>query len=86
MSRILDRPLILRCDLEGRPAAFRWQGRWRGVEELLDEWVYRRPWWEEAGQEAPAERTFYRVRTRDGGVCELALAADGRAWLYREFD
>ncbi len=90
MTRIPDRPVAVRLDSAGRPAAFRWRGRWRGVTEVVDEWVYRQPWWEESifgdGSGRPLERTFYRVLADGGGMFELALAAGGRAWLYREFD
>lgn len=89
MTRIPDRPVAVRLDPAGRPVAFRWRGRWRTVSEVIDEWVYRQPWWEESifGDRArrPPERTFYRVLADGAGVFELALA-EGRAWLYREFD
>jgi hypothetical protein len=87
MTRILDQPVALRADPAGRPAAFRWRRRWRRIAEVLEEWVYQEAWWERG--EAPGrspQRTFYRVRTADGDLFELAVGQDGRASVYRAFD
>jgi hypothetical protein len=83
MSRILNRPIPVRRDRDGRPGSFLWRGRWWRVGEILEEWVYRPPWWEE--QEF-GERCFYRVLVEGGGVFELLLEAGGSGRLYREFD
>jgi hypothetical protein len=90
MSRLLNRAILVRVGRDGRPSAFRWPAqRWRGVAEVLEEWVYRAPWWDAALREqdpAQAEDTvFFRVLTGDGAVVELAASPGG--WrLYREFD
>ena len=86
VTRILDRPVEVRAGADGRPSAFRWRGRWLRVAEVLEEWVYRRPWWKVGDADADAERSFYRVRTETGGVFELAVAASGAARLHRAFD
>jgi hypothetical protein len=87
MTRILDQPVELRTGPDGRPAAFRWGRRWRRVAEVLEEWVYQEAWWERG--EPPGrspQRSFFRVRTEEGGVFELALGPGGAASVYRAFD
>ncbi len=87
MTRILDQPVELRADPAGRPAAFRWERRWRRIAEVLETWVYQEAWWErgEPPGRAP-QRTFYRVRTAEGDIFELAVGPDGAAAVYRAFD
>lgn len=83
MSRLLDRPVPVRIGDDGRPLAFLWQGRWQPVEEVLEEWVYRTPWWD--GTPA-GERTFHRVRTAAGGLFDLSTGPGGGARVHRAFD
>lgn len=88
MTHILEEPTELRTGPDGRPAAFRWRRRWRRVAEVVEEWMYQEPWWEGGRQPGQApERAFYRVRTADGSIFELAIeAGTGRASVYRAFD
>jgi hypothetical protein len=87
VTRILGRRVEARIGADGRPLAFCWRRRWHRVAEVLEEWVYRRPWWEAgATEEREAERAFYRVRAESGGVFELAVEPDGSATLHRAFD
>lgn len=83
MSRIVNRPIQVRRGSDGRPIGFLWHGRWWRVGEILEEWVYRPPWWD--GQ-STSERYFYRVLAEGGGAFELLLEVGGSARLYREFD
>jgi hypothetical protein len=91
VSRLERRPVAVAADPRGRPVALR-QGRtWRRVAEVLEEWVYREPWWERSFLDgtpgAAPERLFYRVRLQDGAVVELQRRGeDGRWLLHRTFD
>ncbi len=91
MSRLVNRPVVVAEHRHGRPLAYRLGRRWLHVVEILEEWVYREPWWERSFLDgtpgAAPERTFYRVRLRDGAVVELQRRSeDGRWRLYRTFD
>ncbi len=92
MSRIVNRPVRVHAVPSGRPAAFRWQGRWYRVTDILDTWVYREPWWEQPlfphrGPGHAPERTFYRVATDAGGVVELVYRTPEDEWrLARLYD
>jgi len=90
MSHIVNRPVAVKVGEDGRPTAFRWAGRWQWVAEVLEEWVYRQPWWElPIWGDAPgreAESAFFRVRVEAGGVFEVALDPGGAGRLYRVFD
>lgn len=86
MAHVVDRPIQVRCGRDGRPQAFRWQGRWLWIDQLLDEWVYQVPWWRQQGPAGAApDRTFYRVCTKSGGVYELAEEDDGQFVLHRVY-
>ena len=92
MSRILNRPVRVDVTHTGRPVAFRWEGRWHRVADILDEWVYREPWWERAlvpgqGPGRAPERTFYRIAAEGGAVMELVYRDPEGEWrLYRTYD
>jgi len=87
MTHILDQPVDLRAAADGRPAAFRWKGRWHRVAEVLEEWVYQEAWWERGEMPGRSpQRNFYRVRTEDGAIFELAVGPNGAASVYRTFD
>lgn len=91
MSHVVDRPVVVATGRHGRPIACRWDRRWRRVAEVLDEWVYREPWWErslfEEGTGAAPERAFFRVRLQDGAVVDLQRRSEDGAWrLHRVFD
>ena len=90
MTRILDRPVAARLADDGRVVGFRWRGRWEAVAEVLEEWVYRQPWWQQTiwgdSPDRQPERTVYRVLTQSGGVFEIAVDPDGRASVYRAYD
>lgn len=90
MSRILRRVVTVSTGRRGRPLAYRYGGGWHRVGEVLDEWVYRLPWWErslldEDPGEAP-ERVCYRVKSEEGELVELQRWEDGLWRLYRTFD
>lgn len=91
MSRLLRRAITVSTGRHGRPLAYRSGRRWCPVAEVLDEWVYREPWWERSFLEedpgcAP-ERRVFRVRAEDGGLAELEHRSENGAWrLYRTFD
>ena len=90
MSHVVNRPVDVRLGEDGRPIAFRWVGRWQQVAEILEEWVYRQPWWEaplwgDAPGRGP-QSTFFRVRVEAGGVFEVAVDQGGSGRLYRVFD
>ena len=91
MSRLERRSVAVAAGPQGRPLRLRLGQRWRRVAEVLEEWVYREPWWERSFlDEAPGaapEHTFYRVRLEDGAVVELQRrGGDGRWLLHRTFD
>ncbi len=83
MSHIYDRPVRARLAQDGQPQAFWWRGRWQAVAAVLDDWVYRQPWWEVV---PPRERICYRVLVVGGGVFELIREEDGTTRIYRVFD
>ena len=91
MSRIVQRPVAVATGPHGRPLAYQVERRWRQIAEIMEEWVYREPWWErsllaERPADAP-QRTFYRVRDEQGAVLELQYRHDEGRWrLYRTFD
>lgn len=90
VTRIVNRPIMVRVGRDGRPSALRWPQTWHSVATVLDEWVYRKPWWETSflvrdPGEGGEDVSFYRVACADGRVLEVCLSRDG--WrLYREFD
>jgi len=91
VSRIVNRMVAVATGRHGRPLAYQRERRWLHVAEVLEEWIYREPWWErsfldERPGEAP-ERAFYRVRLEGGGVVELLRRSEDGTWrLYRAFD
>jgi len=81
---LIDRPIQVWTDAEGRPIAFVWRGVRRRVAEILDDWREIGEWWD---QDPPEERDVYRVRTEDGGVYEIDYRRPaGRWYLYRVYD
>lgn len=80
MTRILNRPLMVRVGRDRRPTAFCWPQTWHGVVGILDEWVYRQPWWETSfldrdPGDTGADVRFYRVACGDRAVVELCRSA-----------
>lgn len=66
MRRYRD-PVEVTLAADGLPTAFRWRGEWYRV-AVIDTWRLEARWWE---PERAAERTYYRVLTRDHQVFEL---------------
>lgn len=84
MPRIVDRPVWVWTDREGRPLAFRFRGRRHRIRAIQDYWREFDRWWEPDG---PEERVVYRVETDDGGVFELDFRLPSRVWhLYKVYD
>lgn len=82
MSRLIDRPIgPPALDPLGVPCRFRWAGQVHRVERVLDSWQDTGAWW--AGE---AEKTFWRVQVRGGGVFELWRDAGGQWAVYRIWD
>jgi hypothetical protein len=77
VSKLYREPVEAREDGSGRPAAFRWRGRWYKVESvaLVRPGIYN-TW----------EPDRWRVFTRDGGVFELARDKDKKWMLWRVWD
>ena len=75
--KLYREPVEAREDGSGRPAAFRWRGRWYKVESvaLVRPGIYN-TW----------EPDRWRVFTRDGGVFELARDKDKKWMLWRVWD
>ncbi|CAB1128289.1 protein of unknown function [Candidatus Hydrogenisulfobacillus filiaventi] len=66
----------------GTLRGFRYRRHYRPVVEVLEVWTDVGAWW--AGE---PERRFWRVRTADHGLYELADDGSGRHWwLYRIYD
>ena len=78
----MHQPVRVRRGADDRPCGFAWRGRWHPVAEILDTWVYRSPWW----RATPLEETFYRVRTAEGGLYELAEDGADRYRMHRIYD
>ncbi len=91
MSRLLRRAVTVATGRHGRPLAYRSGRLWCHVAEVLDEWIYREPWWERSFLEedpgcAP-ERRVFRIRAQDGALAELEHRSANGIWrLYRTFD
>jgi len=65
----------------GRPAAFRRQGRWVRIVEVLDEWEETGRWW--LGEEP---RAVHRVLAAGGAAYELHHQPSSGWQLHRAFD
>lgn len=82
--RLIDRPIQVRKDRKGRPAAFFWRGQRHRVAEILDWWREIGEWWN-TGQ--LVTHTTYRVVDDAGGVYEIDFREpEGRWYLYRVYD
>ncbi len=82
MSRIINQPVDVATDPDGRPAAFRFAGMRERVRAVLDAWVETGRWWEQE-----SELIAYRVATESGGLFELNFIPRERRWmLYKAYD
>jgi hypothetical protein len=82
MARLIERPVDVTTGRGRAPVAFRWNGRYLRVAEVLDRWVEAGRWWEGEGEQAT-----WRVATTSGGVYELTWRSDERRWfLYKAYD
>ncbi|MEW6662909.1 MAG: DUF6504 family protein [Bacillota bacterium] len=80
MGRLINRPVPVTTDPEGRLLQFRWRGSWFNV-AILEEWRDTGAWWQ--GEQ---EKVFYRVEGV-GGVFELYRETPGSRWyLYKIYD
>ncbi len=82
MSRLVEQPIGPPV-LSGQktPYSFRWAGRTCRVDQVLDNWQDTGAWWE-----GEAEKTFWRVQIRGGGVFELWQDTAGQWAVYRIWD
>ncbi|HEY8414376.1 MAG TPA: DUF6504 family protein [Thermaerobacter sp.] len=81
--RIVDQPVEVTADRDGRPLAFTWRGRRHVIEEVLEAWKELGEWWD---QDPAEDRSVFRVQA-GGCVYELDYRRpQGRWFLYCIFD
>lgn len=88
----MDAPIDVTLGPDGaggmRPVTFLYRRERHQVAEILDRWVMMaQPWWEDpqAVGKAPAEVTYWRLRTTKGGVFEISQAE--QKWrMYKIYD
>jgi hypothetical protein len=71
----------------GQPARFTWREREYTVEEILLCWRLRDRWWEAPGPGGASDRRYYRMRCREGLLCDVYYDVASDIWvLDRVFD
>ena len=79
MSKLILEPVLVVMDRQ-KPVKFFWERRWVYAEKVTDRWRATGQWW--MGE---AEKTFFRVQSREGRLYEIYT--DGKGWrLYRVYD
>lgn len=67
---------------DGQPQALSWQGRWRPVQAVVEQWVIHDDWWRDE-----IWRHYFQVETGDGLLCVLYHDLLTDAWfLERVYD
>lgn len=92
LSRLINAPIQVTLGPAGdrpglQPVSFLYRQERHQVTEILDTFAMAEPWWEDpnAVGRAPQEVTFWRVRTRRGGIFELTQSK--QEWrLYKAYD
>lgn len=65
----------------GQPLRFTWQGRQYTVAEILLCWNLRDRWWEAPGPDGASDRHYYRLRCKDGLLCDIYYDAAIDDWM-----
>ena len=80
--KLINKNIEIKHSLNNTPLAFRFNGKWLPVSQVLDIWKDTGIWWD-----GESEKTFYRVNTPEGSLFELYRDSVSRSWfLYRVYD
>ncbi len=82
MVKLINKNIEIRYSTNDTPLAFRFNGKWLPVSQVLEIWKDTGTWWD-----GESEKTFYRVNTHEGSLFELYRDNNSLAWfLYRVYD
>jgi len=84
MTRRYGHPIAVTC-AAGQPRRFTWRGLTYTVAEIYATWHLRDRWWVQPSEQLPAapesDRLYYRVRCREGLLCDLYHDTARGAWV-----
>ena len=63
------------------PKTFSWRGKVYRVSEVQECWRLAGAWWDNEG-----EKTFFRLRTESGVICELSFNHGDHAWFLERIE
>lgn len=82
MSKVILRPIEVKCRDGVTPSSFSFRGRRLGVKQVWERWKDTGAWWE---GESP--KLFFRVEAADGSLWELYQDLEQKRWfLYKVYD
>ena len=86
MSRLwpAGEAIAVTVDGQGRPVAFRWQGRQHRLVQVQQRWQVDTDWWSAGGR---SWRAYFAVTTATGIFCVIFQDLSSQAWyLAKVYD
>jgi hypothetical protein len=85
MTRLYRTGVTVERASSGLPKAFTWRGSRRTITAILGQWRLCDYWWERptADVDVPSAsaRDYFRVRCKDGLLCELYFDDEMQGWV-----